>query len=318
LKPTYTVASGEIVDQLQFSGRVTPVEEHPLYFQTGGRVRKVYFNDGDTVKAGDVIADLEGIDDLQRQLEANQLDMRKAELHYDIAEKNYAIFLATTPKWTEAYTATLAIQQDQLELARIALREAQLNTLNLEDVVATSQLVSPIDGVLLSLTVTEGRGVDAYKDVAVVADIRDLEVSSELTSTDMSRLEEGMPVSAELFGTPGEVVSGFIRRLPYPYGGGGNTEVEDQDPSVRIQLDKAIAELGWDLGDMIKIGVILQKKDSVLWLPPQAIRSFEGRKFVVVQEGALQQRVDVKTGIISTEKVEIIDGLKEGQIVVSP
>jgi hypothetical protein len=134
----------------------------------------------------------------------------------------------------------------------------------------------------------------------------------------MSRLEEGMPVSAELFGTPGEEVSGFIRRLPYPYGGGGNTEVEDQDPSVRIQLDRAIAELGWDLGDMIKIGVILQKKDSVLWLPPQAIRSFEGRKFVVVQEGALQQRVDVKTGIISTEKVEIIDGLKEGQIVVSP
>jgi multidrug efflux pump subunit AcrA (membrane-fusion protein) len=69
---------------------------------------------------------------------------------------------------------------------------------------------------------------------------------------------------------------------------------------------------------MIKITVVLQKKDDVLWLPPQAIRSFEGRKFVVVQEGALQQRVDVKTGIISSEKVEIIDGLKEGQIVVSP
>ena len=73
LKPTYTVESGQIVDQLQFSGRVTPVEEHPLYFQTSGRVRNVYFKDGDFVKVGDIIADLEGIDDLQRQLEANQL-----------------------------------------------------------------------------------------------------------------------------------------------------------------------------------------------------------------------------------------------------
>jgi len=318
LKPTYTVESGEIVDQLQFSGRVTPVEENPLYFQTSGRVRNVYFKDGDTVKEGDIIADLEGIDDLQRQLEANQLNMRRAELHYDIAEKNYAIFLATTPKWTVAFTATLAIEQNQLELAKISLRETQLNTMNLEDVVATSQLVSPIDGVLLSLTVTEGRGVEAYKDVAVVSDVSNLEVSAELSGTEMSRLEEGMDVAGELFSTPGESSTGFIRRLPYPYGGGGNTEVEDQDSSVRITMDSPIPDLGWDLGDMIKVTVVLQEKDDILWLPPQAIRSFEGRKFVVVQDGALQQRVDVKTGIISSDRVEITDGLEEGQIVVSP
>jgi macrolide-specific efflux system membrane fusion protein len=318
LKPTYPVERGEIIDQLQFSGRVTPVEEHPLYFQTSGRVRNVYFKDGDTVKTGDIIADLEGIDDLQRQLEGNQLNMRRAELQYDMAEKDYAIFLATTPKYTEAYSATLAIQQDQLELAKISLREAQLNTMNLEDVVATSQLVAPIDGVLLSLTVSEGRGVDAYKDVAVVSDVNSLEVSADLSSTDMSRLEEGMQVSGELFGTPGETSTGFIRRLPYPYGGGGNTEVVDQDPSVRIQMDRPIKDLGWGLGDMIKISVVLQEKNDILWLPPQAIRSFEGRKFVVVQQGDLQQRVDVKTGIISTDKVEITDGLEEGQIVVSP
>jgi RND family efflux transporter MFP subunit len=318
LKPTYTVELGEIVDQMQFSGRITPVEEHPLYFQTGGRVRKIYFTEGQTVKIGDVIADLEGIDDLQRQLESNQLNMRRSQLQYDISKKNFDIFVATTPKWTEAYTATLAIQQDQLELAQISLREAELNKMNLEDVVATSQLVAPIDGVLLSLTITEGRGVDAYKDVAVVADISKLEVSAELTSTDLSRLSEGLSVSAELFGTPGTTVTGSIRRLPYPYGGGGNTEVTDQDPSTRIQLDRPIADLDWHLGDMIKVTVVLERKDEVLWLPPQAIRSFEGRKFVVVQEGSLQQRVDVKTGIVATDRVEIVDGLKQGQLVVSP
>lgn len=318
LKPTYTVQRGEIIDQLQFTGRVTPVEEFPLYFETSGRVRQVYIDEGETVKAGDIIADLEGIDDLQRQLEANQLNLRRAQLHYDISKKNYEIFIATTPKWTTAYTATLGIQQDQLELAQISLREAELSTLNLEDVVATSQLVAPIDGVLLSLTISKGRGVEAYRDVAVVADINNLEVSAELTSTDMSRLQEGLAVSAELFSTPGETVTGFIRRMPYPYGGGGATKVQDQDPSTRIQLNRPIRELGWGLGDMIKITVILQKKEDVLWLPPQAIRSFEGRKFVVVQEGNMQQRVDVKTGIVSSERVEITDGLKEGQIVVSP
>jgi RND family efflux transporter MFP subunit len=318
LKPTYTVEKGEIVDQLQFTGRITPVEEHPLYFETGGRVRKIYFTEGQTVKKGEIIADLEGIDDLERRLEENQLNMRRAELNYDNAKKRFDIFIATTPNWTTAYSETLAIEQNELELAQISYREAELSMMDLADVVSTSQLAAPIDGVLLSLIITEGRGVDAYKDVAVVADVNNLEVSAELTSTDMSRLEEGLIVSAELFGTPGESVMGNIRRLPYPYGGGGNTDIQDQDPSVRVQLDRPISELSWNQGDMIKVTVVLEKKTDVLWLPPQAIRTFEGRKFVVVQEGSLQQRVDVKTGIVATDRVEITDGVKEGQIIVSP
>jgi multidrug efflux pump subunit AcrA (membrane-fusion protein) len=54
----------------------------------------------------------------------------------------------------------------------------------------------------------------------------------------------------------------------------------------------------------------------VLWLPPQAIRTFEGRKFVVVQEGDAQRRVDVKIGVEGEDRVEIVEGLNEGQVVV--
>jgi multidrug efflux pump subunit AcrA (membrane-fusion protein) len=62
--------------------------------------------------------------------------------------------------------------------------------------------------------------------------------------------------------------------------------------------------------------VVLERKDDVLWLPPQAIRTFEGRRFVVVQEGDAQIRVDVKVGIESEDRVEIEEGLSEGQVVI--
>jgi multidrug efflux pump subunit AcrA (membrane-fusion protein) len=62
--------------------------------------------------------------------------------------------------------------------------------------------------------------------------------------------------------------------------------------------------------------VTLQRKDNVLWLPPQAIRTFQGRQFVVVDEGNRQRRVDVKLGIQGPDRIEIVDGLKEGQKVV--
>ena len=54
----------------------------------------------------------------------------------------------------------------------------------------------------------------------------------------------------------------------------------------------------------------------MLLLPPEAVRSFEGRRFVVVREGDRERRVTVKIGIETEEFVEITDGLEEGDVVV--
>ena len=64
--------------------------------------------------------------------------------------------------------------------------------------------------------------------------------------------------------------------------------------------------------------VVLEKRASALWLPPQAIRKYEGRQFVVVQDSDGQRRVDVKIGITSAGRVEILEGLEVGQIVIAP
>jgi len=68
----------------------------------------------------------------------------------------------------------------------------------------------------------------------------------------------------------------------------------------------------------MQIKVVVERKDDVLWLPPQAVRTFEARTFVVIQNGETQQRVDVKVGVESQDRVEIEAGLNEGQIVIGP
>ncbi|HEX9019266.1 MAG TPA: hypothetical protein VF806_08760, partial [Anaerolineaceae bacterium] len=63
----------------------------------------------------------------------------------------------------------------------------------------------------------------------------------------------------------------------------------------------------------------LKNVSNVLWLPPQAIRTFEGRNFVVVKnETGQSARTDVKIGIKNDDRVEIVSGVKEGQEVVAP
>jgi len=153
--------------------------------------------------------------------------------------------------------------------------------------------------------------------VVTVADPNTLEISAELQSDDMQELAEGMPATMVLVSRPGEIFEGAIRKLPYPYGsGGGSDKVEEEDKTTRMSVEGGILESGIELGDLMRVTVVLEEKPGVLWLPPQAVRTFEGRNFVVVQDGEAQRRVDVKLGIKSDDRVEILEGLKDGQVIV--
>ena len=82
---------------------------------------------------------------------------------------------------------------------------------------------------------------------------------------------------------------------------------------ARINIEQDV-EL--TLGELAEVTITLEEKAGVLWLPPAAIRRFQGRRFVVVQDGVAQRRVDVLIGIESEDRVEILEGLEEGQVVI--
>ncbi len=258
--------------------------------------------------------------------------LQQATLDYAQAKATYELALQTI----DNHQNEVAIQERQVALEQLALDElnagvdpllkndvqqASLNVKKLEAAIADAQIIAPFDGKVLSIALSEGREATAYRSVVTVADPSTLEVSADLVSTDLKNLAEGMPATVVLVSRPGQEIKGVIRQLPYPYGGGGRVEAtttgaEEQDKSTRVTLEATAKEAGFELGDLARVTVVLERKDKVLWLPPQAIRTFEGRKFVVIQDGEAQRRVDIKVGIESEDRVEIKEGLTEGQIVV--
>jgi multidrug resistance efflux pump len=207
-----------------------------------------------------------------------------------IAQANYDAAVAEQ----HANSLELTILETEVELARMRLEEveagldlqrAQLTVDRLEDQLADARVIAPFDGLVLSLSLTEGRLVDGYKTVAIIAEPSELEVSADPLDKQLRELAEDMPVTIVPVSRPSESIEGYVRRLPYPYGGGGRSSgAEDEDTSTRVALAVTAAEVGLELGDLVRVTVVLERKDDVLWLPPQAIRTFEGRKFVVVQE----------------------------------
>jgi multidrug resistance efflux pump len=503
-KPTYVVQRGNITKQLEFTGRISAVEETSLYFKTSGYVKRVLVQRGDQVQAGDLLAELE-IDDLLKQMAQAEVTLNSAQLRLDEAEKSLERQITQAKLDLAAAQAQLAQAQDdnadaiaqaewtlqiaqanleeaekanerqlaeaqwtlevaqirlaqlqqepdsvEIELLRlswdraknslwnaqlerdavkgnpetpehlrkqadiavsnaeIAVREAELryqqalqpavteDDIRLQQIeveraeaaleqlqegvdpllsievqraqqkldrleegvdplltlqvqraqqeldwlkegvdpvlvnevnqaqlalerqeaqVADAQIIAPADGEVLSLSVYAGRPAEAFKPVIVVADPSAIEVSADLTSSQLQEMVEGQEAMVTLRAYPGQTWHGTVRRLPYPYGSGGGSEaLAGEDKSTRISLEGDLS--GFQLGDLASVTIVLEEKDDVLWLPPAAIRTFQGRQFVIVQDVDRQRRVDVTIGIESDDRVEIVEGLEEGQIVV--
>ena len=318
-KPTYTVERGEIVEELDFMARISPLVQEELAFRVDGFIKTIYVRPGDEVKTGDVLIELEGIDELERQARLNELDLRKVEINAEIAQIRYDMFLLDTPTWRYNYEQLLAIEQRELELAQIAVEEAALYGESLAESVATSRLLAPFDGQILYLNADEGDRVAAYDPIGMVADVSVLEANATLGDDVMEQLEEGMPVLIISGGNRQEVsLEGVIRYLPYPYGSSKPGEGTTNDGSARIELLQMPESVGLELADRVRVEVVIERHSDVLWLPPQAVRQFQGRNFVVVQDGELQRRVDVTLGVQTEDRWEILDGLEEGWIVVGP
>jgi RND family efflux transporter MFP subunit len=199
-------------------------------------------------------------------------------------------------------------------LLALDVERAQLEIQNTERLIADARLVAPFSGRLLSVAIRPGDLASAYKTVMVLADPSELEITAELGVEDLAEMSIGQPAVMKLRERPEDDYEGQVRQLPYPYGG-GTVETDEDDSAVRISLNDPNVAL--EMGELATVIIFLEEKDDVLWLPPSALRTFQGRTFVVVQEDdGSQRRVDVRTGIESDERVEILEGLEQGQIVV--
>ena len=191
--------------------------------------------------------------------------------------------------------------------------KAQLTVTKLQVAVGETRIVAPFDGeAQIAFILSPGTFVDAFKFVVTVSDLSELEVRVDSINLAQDPLSVGMPATVALVGRPGAELKGYVRRVPVS----GVLAGSDQDRALHINLERAGSVVGYESGDLTRVAIVLEQRPDVLWLPPAAIRTFEGRRFVVVQEGSGQRSVDIKIGLESDDRFEIASGLTEGQIVV--
>lgn len=408
-KPTYVVQQGTVVQSLQFTGRVAPVQEQALFFRTDGFVDQIFVSRGDRVEQGDVLAQLEisslenqlaqakialqtaetrlaqaeqtTADDLaeaqinlqiielqlqQSQINSNMAALTSAQInlenaHQQVADAEYELQKSLDREWEpedlrrqyedalERAQENLAIAQAQyndalaasaggsydrqvleleLELAQLQIEKlergvdpllaldvewARLDVQKIEGQITDAQLIAPFDGEILSLNTQPGNRAEAFQIVMVLVQPDLLEITAELGNDQLSQISVGQTATIILRNRPGDTLTGTVRQLPYAFSGSAGSSVSD-DTRVHIAFDDETVVLA--LGELATVTIVLEQKEDVLWLPPAAIRTFQGRQFVVIQADDGQQRVDVRLGIESEARVEILEGVEAGQTII--
>ena len=343
-KPVYQVERGNIIYERRFYGRISPLITEEIAFAIDGRVDDIYLERGADVVQGDVLARLntralenqllaaeEALAIAQSILESaeSQTDYagQRAQITLEMAQLRLDHALSNAP---DPLTSDDQLRIDLLRLERdlAAVTQAELDTGvdpqlrfdvtaarkrvdEIEEMIAQSELIAPMSGRLISLTVDIGEAIIAFEPIAAVADLSVLEVTDELNVDGLTELEEDMPLTVKRAAIPGTVYAGTIAGLPSPYG-------TSTDRFVHVAFDEQPPAGEFTVGDRMQYTVLIEEREDVLWLPVSAIRQFSGRNFIVVQNEGVQQRVDVRLGLEGDGRVEILEGAEEQQTVIGP
>lgn len=290
---TYEVKKGTIEKKVELRASFVSVNQSDLSFkENSGRLKKINVVLGDTVKAGQVVAELE-TGNLDSDLKIQQIAYEKAKLSYDTAVASGATKYA-------------------IEQARLDLELQKLKLDEIKEELAKAKLVSPIDGVVVYKTSTnEGEMLSAYQTVVRVADPKKLEL--QFAEDDYARDK----IYAFTLGTKvkvtidGKVYDGEVVMTPYDMPADAPS---DMKRVVRIKVDYLPDTV--KLGHMADIRLDIDKKEDVIVIPKRLVLSTLTKKQVQVLEDGIKKEKLIETGLETDTEVEVVNGLTVGELII--
>lgn len=316
------VARGNISAYLSVVGNLIGEATVEVAPKTGGRLTSISVKLGDRVRRGQIIAKVEDREIVEQvnQAEASQrvgeATIRQREADLKLAEtsveRSRNLFgRQLLPKQTlddaEArYTAAVA----QVDLARAQLAQSGARLQELRINLSNTNVVSPVDGFVARRNVDPGAWVSQNAGVASIVDISSLRLVANVVEKDLRMVSAGDKAVVEVDAYPGEKFNGKIARVSPILDPATRTapmEVEIPNPQYRLKP-----------GMYAKVNLEVEGRENVLLAPKISLTDSEGQRgvYIPTDEGRAQFK-PVKVGIEDSERVEILEGLAEGETIVS-
>ena len=298
-KPAVEVAKVEqvkLVDEAQATGSLRSRQNIMVRPEVSGRITQVNFRDGQRVSRGQLLIQLD--DQLaQAQVKQAQAELSIAQVNFnrnkELVEQNFI-----SRRTVDESGASLEVAQ-----AKLALAKATADRL---------KILAPFDGTVGIRSINLG---DYLKDGADVVNLEDMDavyVDYRLPERFQTRLRAGQRAEVEVDAVPGRKFSAVVQAIdPLIDANGRSLGVRACIDNRRMQLRP---------GMFARVATNFSTRDKARVVPEEAIVPQGSRQFVIrlvdSPEGPVTQRVEVKVGMRTPGKVELLDGVAVGDTVV--
>jgi multidrug efflux pump subunit AcrA (membrane-fusion protein) len=172
------------------------------------------------------------------------------------------------------------------------------------------ELKSPIDGAVIERKSTVGELVTKGAAIYTISEPKELWLIAEVRERDIARVHDGQGVRFNVLAYPSEVFEGKVGRI------GAVVEREARTIEARIEVDNSDGRL--KPGMFATVEIVIGRLDRVLVVPFSAIQREADMEsvFVSIDPNRFEKRV-VKTGLKQEASVQILEGLREGEPIVS-
>ena len=299
------------------------------------RVSRMLVDQGDQVRAGQLLVEMDAVD-LNDRVTSSQQAAERSVYGIRVAEAQLAEAQSRLNTASAAYTrfadlrAGGYVSQEMLDaklheknaaVAALAAASAALSSAQLDQsrtradasgivkLRAQTRLLSPVDGIVTARLAEPGVTVVAGQTIIQVIDPGSLWIKTRIEQRQAGLVRVGQSAEIVLRSQPQTVLPGTVKRIE---------QVGDAITEERM-VDVAFAASGLTavVGELAEVTIKLPQLDHVLSIPTAALKQLDKQEGVWVVQGGRAQFAAVKSGLSTLEgRTQIISGLAEGDEVI--
>ncbi len=332
-----------VVSSVSAQGQIDPKLKVNIGAHIIGKVVKLYVREGDAIRKGQKLVELEkqgSIEQRKRmaaEVASRRIEAQRAEAGLTLARLSYerAVSLQKqgiqAPESLDRARAELANASAAVGTAEASVRQARAGLAQSDDELSRTTIVSPVDGTIVELNAHEGEVVvtgtmnNPASVIAVVADLSELVVETEVGESDIVVVRTGQTAKVRVDALAGEELESRVTEIGSSAVRSGtgagmryfNVQAAIVRPDARLRPGMT-AQVSI-VTDVSKTSVAVPLQSVVDRAPPGSEEREGGRKknyVFVVRDGKVRQ-TEVKTGISDATHVAIASGLAPGDVIVT-
>ena len=305
----FTAKPLDIQQTLSLSGALRAVDISSVKARVAAEVREISVREGDTVRAGQIVARMD-VTEFQARVDQARGTLNAARAQLDIATKNRDNNRALVEKGFISKNAfdnsasQYATAEANVEAAKGALDVVQ-------KLVNDTVIRSPISGVVAMRYVQAGEKVSADNKLLDIVNLQKMELEAAVPTNDITNVAIGQRVTLRIEGLP-QMIEGKVVRI--------NPATQSGSRSVLVYVQIANPQNQLRSGMFAEAQLILKTKTGVLALPQNAVRKDGNGTYVYVVEGGVLARKPVTIGMSGRTSddymTEVLSGIDFGSQVV--